>query len=120
MKKVPSLHALNALRDQLFPARFTCKTCLAKHLTSNVSPRRRLPSSSLPSLSRGSRSASQVASATTIDAKKQIPIEFKELYDLLKALGELGSAFVNASQLQLALRGLESTGSVIRVAGIFF
>ena len=119
MKIAPSLRALAALRDQVSLRPFTCRSCAVKRPVFDVSRQQRSPSSWLPSLARGSRSASQVAPVTTVDAKKHIPTEFRELYNQLSSLGQFGSAYVNASQLQLALRGLESRNSVIRIGGIF-
>ena len=63
------------------------------------------------------RRASQIASVTSVNAPIPIPVERKELYDALKALEDSAAVYVNLSQLQLALRGLESGDSVTRVAG---
>lgn len=57
------------------------------------------------------------ASATAINAKKEIPPPFQELHANLSALKDEASTYANLDQLQLALRGLESKTSVTRVAG---
>lgn len=59
----------------------------------------------------------QIASVTTIGAKKTIPTEFKELQEELSNLRKVGANYTNLSQLQLALRGLESRDSIIRIGG---
>ena len=63
------------------------------------------------------RYLSSIAPVTTVNATKTIPEPFRELHHELNALETRAGAYVNLSQLQLALRGLESTEAVIRVAG---
>jgi hypothetical protein len=74
-----------------------------------------------PILSLGShvsrRKYSSTVSTTAIDARKPIPAAFQELHASLSDLEEEASIYINPSQLQLALRGLESENAVTRVAG---
>ena len=67
--------------------------------------------------SSGRRYASSIAAVTTINATKTIPSRCKELYEHLGALKHHCTSYVDLSQLELALRGLESEDAVIRVAG---
>ena len=64
-----------------------------------------------------SRTFSTVASTTAINATKTLPPTFKELHEALSELNTKAANYVNLSRLQLALRGLETTDTVIRVAG---
>ncbi len=63
------------------------------------------------------RTASTIPSVTAVNVKREIPSAFQELYGALKALESEAGVYVNTSQLQLALRGVESENAVIRVAG---
>ena len=63
------------------------------------------------------RTASTTASVTAVNAKREIPPAFQELYSSLKALETEAGVYVNTSQLHLALRGLESEDPVTRIAG---
>ena len=73
-----------------------------------------------PSLSKP-RTASTTASVTAVNAKREIPPAFQELYASLKALETEAGVYVNTSQLHLALRGIESENPVTRIAGqIYF
>ena len=73
-----------------------------------------------PHLSK-TRTASTTASVTAVNAKREIPPTFQELYGSLKALETNAGVYVNTSQLHLAVRGVESENSVTRIAGqIYF
>ena len=63
------------------------------------------------------RTASTTASVTAVNAKKEIPSAFQGLHASLKALETEAGVYVNTSQLQLALRGVESENPVTRIAG---
>ena len=63
------------------------------------------------------RTASTTASVTAVNAKKEIPSAFQDLHTSLKALETEAGVYVNTSQLQLALRGIESENPVTRIAG---
>ena len=62
-----------------------------------------------------SRSAATLASSTAINAPRNVPPEYRDLYQSLQALKDTASDFVNQSRLQLALRGLESAQPTIRI-----
>ena len=67
------------------------------------------------------RTESTTASVTAVNAKREIPPAFQELYASLKALETEAGVYVNTSQLHLALRGVESENPVTRIAGqIYF
>lgn len=62
------------------------------------------------------RHTSAVAQVTAINAHRELPPPFRELRDSLSSLQTEAAVYVNSSQLQLALRGLESENAVTRVA----
>lgn len=64
------------------------------------------------------RTTSTLASATAINATKQIPTFNRELHDALSELKSKAGNYVDLNRLQLALRGLETKDAVIRVAGM--
>lgn len=55
--------------------------------------------------------------SSAINAGKNVPPRFKELYAALNRVGDVATDRVNLSRLQLALRGLESEEPLVRVAG---
>lgn len=57
------------------------------------------------------------APVTVVNAKPEIPSRFDLLYKELSALQLEAAIYVNPSQLQLALRALESENAVTRIAG---
>lgn len=57
------------------------------------------------------------APVTVVNAKQEIPPPFELLYKELTALLLEATVYVNPSQLQLALRALESENAVTRIAG---
>lgn len=63
------------------------------------------------------RTASTTASVTAVNVKREIPFAFQDLYTSLKALETEAGVYVNTSQLQLAVRGVESENPVTRIAG---
>ncbi|EYE98463.1 uncharacterized protein EURHEDRAFT_448739 [Aspergillus ruber CBS 135680] len=54
--------------------------------------------------------------SAAINAGKNVPPRFKELYAALNRIGDVATDRVNLSRLQLALRGLESEEPLVRVA----
>lgn len=62
------------------------------------------------------RRASAIAQVTAINAHRELPPPFRELRDSLSSLQTEAAVYVNSSQLQLAVRGLESENAVTRVA----
>lgn len=67
---------------------------------------------------RQKRHASSVSPVTTINASKQIPAPYRELYDQLGVLRSQAATYVDLSKLQLAIKSLESENAVIRIAGM--
>ena len=57
-----------------------------------------------------------ISSVTSVDALKSLPKGREELYDALTALKFRAASYVNLSQVELALRGVESEKAVIRIA----
>ncbi|KAL8922305.1 MAG: hypothetical protein Q9208_005275 [Pyrenodesmia sp. 3 TL-2023] len=62
------------------------------------------------------RAASTITSVTAVNAKTAVPHAFRELHDALNVLQREAAVYTNLSQLQLALRGLESENGVTRIA----
>lgn len=56
-------------------------------------------------------------SVTAVNAQRDVPPKFQKLHRALNELKENALSYVNISKLQLALRGLESTSPVTRIAG---
>lgn len=56
------------------------------------------------------------APVTVVNAKQEIPPPFEVLYKELSTLQHDAAVYVNPSQLQLALRALESENAVTRIA----
>lgn len=63
------------------------------------------------------RTASTIPSVTAVNARPEVPPAYRNLYGALKALESDAGVYVNTSQLQLALKGVESENAVTRVAG---
>src|SRR6187551_1361247 len=105
-KSAPSVQALQLFRTQVLELPSKCQYC--KRRTSSITNTARrwlIPQSSV----RIKRNASHIAPVTIVNASQTIPLEYRELHEALKALSIFGATYSNASQLQLALRGLEST-----------
>ena len=96
---------------------FVCSLCRFHRSVYTILRKSNALSSAYASQHLGRRRLGSTASATAIDAKKVISPSFQELHTSLIALEERASAYINSSQLQLALRGLESENAVTRVAG---
>lgn len=62
------------------------------------------------------RCASTLSSTTAVNATKNVPARYKELYQALGDLRKKASGQVNISRLQLALQGLELETPTTRVA----
>ncbi|KAL8645511.1 MAG: hypothetical protein Q9226_007267, partial [Calogaya cf. arnoldii] len=67
-------------------------------------------------LSQCHQSTSTIASVTAVNAKKDIPHAFQPLYEALATAQREAAVYFNLSQLQLALRGLESENAITRIA----
>ncbi|KAI4173438.1 MAG: hypothetical protein LQ343_002971 [Gyalolechia ehrenbergii] len=99
-----SLHATNA---------YICPSCRARNVFNRI-PRPR--NSRLQAYPSTRRAASTITSVTAVNAKKDIPPAFQALHDALSGLQQEAAIYTNLSQLQLALRGLESENGVTRIA----
>lgn len=64
------------------------------------------------------RTASSLASSTAVTTAKAVPANVLELYEALLALKSQAAPYVNLSRVQLALRSLETTNPVVRIAGL--
>ncbi|OJD11508.1 hypothetical protein ACJ73_09524 [Blastomyces percursus] len=60
--------------------------------------------------------ASQSTATHTVNITRNIPERFQALYSALNGVHDTAANHVNTSRLQLALRGLETTRPVIRIA----
>ena len=63
------------------------------------------------------RHASTVTPATVVNAAKVVPSQVRGVYEALEVLQKDAGVYTSLSQLQLALRGLESENPVTRIAG---
>ena len=63
------------------------------------------------------RAASTTSSVTAVNVKREIPHHLRDLHASLKALEHDAGVYINTSQLQLALRGVESDNAITRIAG---
>ena len=97
------------------PSTFLCPSCLSRNafylLPSQIKSRSGFQARRHPSQRR------QTSTVAPITAHRELPPPFRELRDSLSSLQTDAAVYVNASQLQLALRGLESANAVTRVAG---
>ncbi|KAJ9371853.1 hypothetical protein DTO282F9_3182 [Paecilomyces variotii] len=99
---------------------FYCPSCATwrRTLSTTAATRAvtRRDTTSSPSYSIYRRPASTLATSSAINASKNVPPQYKDLYDALDEVREAAAEQVNLSRLQLAQRGLESETPVIRIA----
>ncbi|KAL9025083.1 MAG: hypothetical protein Q9196_006034 [Gyalolechia fulgens] len=93
---------------------YICPSCRARHAFNRIPTPRKSRLQPYPTTS---RAASTVTSVTAVNAKKDVPPAFRALHDALSRLQQEAAVYTNLSQLQLALRGLESENGVTRIAG---
>ncbi|MCJ1247978.1 hypothetical protein MMC30_005193 [Trapelia coarctata] len=123
--KAPSTRALRSLRSYLGFRPFICPSCRhnrpastvaaaatttttrASTQWSNYSPKHLKPLR---------RRVASITPVTAVNVPRTIPAANLRLYEELTALEKKAATFVHLSQLQLALRGLESEDPIIRVA----
>ena len=111
MPHPPSLHLLRTLRYCIEPSRARhTDRCTLRYAISAYTRRER-PRSSLARYV-----STTYHSSTAVTATKQIPLQFRNLYDGLVALQRDAPSHVNLGKLKLALRGLESPTPTVRVA----
>ncbi|PGH07278.1 hypothetical protein GX51_01822 [Blastomyces parvus] len=82
----------------------------------SLTPRRRNRTPNLRRARFASTFAPQSTAAHAVNITKNIPERLQGLYSALNAIHDTAANHVNSSRLQLALRGLETTRPVIRVA----
>lgn len=99
-------------RLQLAESFFFCPSCSRVRLSPSTASRRQISS-------QRSAATPTFASSSAVNATKNVPERFSELYKALKSVGDSASNHVNVSRLQLVLRSLETETPVIRVAGRF-
>lgn len=102
LKPVPSARLLRALRASIDGVEPVCSS--------------RQPHKARCTLRSRLSTVTRIAPATAVNAQRNIPAEYRELYESLNILGDAASVYVNVSQLKLALRNLETKNSVTRVA----
>ncbi|KAI4123282.1 MAG: hypothetical protein LQ347_006215, partial [Umbilicaria vellea] len=95
---------------------FICPSCLYRKKIADPQSRQKPQWHSTTRRRTWSRKASTVASVTAVDVPKEVPHTFRDLHESLGILQDKAANYVNLSQVKLALRGLESTDAVIRVA----
>ena len=105
--------------QRLLPARptapFVCPTCRLRTLGSI--PQRQRPQWAITQRQPSRiRRASTVSPVSIVDAVKHIPPAAQGLHEALTILEKDASIYTSLSQLQLALRGLESEAPTTRVA----
>ncbi|KAI4228718.1 MAG: hypothetical protein L6R36_001408 [Xanthoria steineri] len=111
---MPPIAANNYLISCLRPkSAYVCPSCCFRNainpLRKAKRPAHRVPVSA-------PRRASTIASVTAVNAKKDIPHAFHPLYEALAAVQREAAVYSNLSQIQLALRGLESENAITRIA----
>ncbi|KAL2372660.1 hypothetical protein BDBG_01245 [Blastomyces gilchristii SLH14081] len=114
----PKLHS--SLSKQAIPlteAVFFCPSCsIWRYSLPSLTTRRRNRTFN-PRRSRfTSTFAAQYRAAHTVNITRNIPERFQGLYSALNGVHDTAANHVNSSRLQLALRGLETTRPVIRLA----
>lgn len=114
MHPSPALSSTRSIAFKLAEA-YVCPSCHFKNATNRLRrPRKPGPRLSAPAR----RPASTITTVTAVNAKIAIPPAFRELHDALSVLQREAAVYTNLSQLQLALRGLESENGVTRIAGM--
>ena len=118
MPPKPAIGLFDRTLSTLIRLSFVCPVCSHRRAFSVKAHTLRAHqfSARRPQLSKP-RTASTTASVTAVNAKREIPSAFRDLYASLKALETEAGVYVNTSQFHLALRGVESENSVTRIAG---
>ena len=111
---LPKILRLERLLIAQRTASFVCPTCQYRSLSIAQIPRPEWLRTQ-HGQSRSKR-ASTVAPISIVNAAKHIPPAAHDLYKSLNTLEKDAPAYTSLSQLQLALRGLESENPVTRIA----
>ncbi|KAL8995636.1 MAG: hypothetical protein Q9169_004679 [Polycauliona sp. 2 TL-2023] len=111
---MPPNSASNLVRSA-FQSRsaYVCPSCCLRNATK---PLRKARSANYRVPVLAQRRASTITSVTAVNAKKDIPSAFRPLYEAIAALQTEAAVYSNLSQIQLALRGLESENAITRIA----
>lgn len=118
---IPSLWLLRWLYISTLSETFIWRSCLyRKHQSlTRLSPNVQRASRAPGYLKLLRQYTTSIAPVISVNATKEIPAAFRELHEKLGELEKKAATYVNLSQLQLALRGLESEDAVLRVAGSY-
>lgn len=100
--------------DRFLNDLFFCPSCTTWRTTKPPPPSFSRPSRLTTGIAR--RCASTLSSTTAVNATKNVPTRYRDLYGALGEVRKKASAHVNISRLQLALQGLESDTPTTRVA----
>ncbi|MCJ1385433.1 hypothetical protein MMC17_008556 [Xylographa soralifera] len=112
---------LRHLQPDIISKLYVCSSCLHKRALWTAASRARHANRSPDVYQRSQplkRHFSSVTSVTAVNVTRIIPTHSRRLYEELTAFEKETATFANLSQLQLALRGLESDEPTIRVAVI--
>ncbi|KAL8686069.1 MAG: hypothetical protein Q9218_007372 [Villophora microphyllina] len=92
---------------------YVCPNCIIGNALRQVT-RPQVSADRLPRSAR--RTVSTTPSVTAVNVQKDIPSAFRGLYDALGAFQRQAAVYANLSQIQLAVRGLESENGITRIA----
>lgn len=111
-----------SIAKALYTSPFVCLSCRYQTVVSPFKSRSKYESKYESAFNVCGRSLQQrhtpiPAPVTVVNAKQEIIPPFDLLYKELSALQLEAAVYVNPSQLQLALRALESENAVTRIAG---
>ncbi|PGH36645.1 hypothetical protein GX50_00507 [[Emmonsia] crescens] len=114
----PKLHySLSKQAGPFTEAVFFCPSCsIWRRSILSPTSRPRYRNLSLRRTRSASTFASPSTAAHTVNFTRNVPERFQGLYSALNGVHDTAANHVNSSRLQLALRGLETTRPVIRVA----
>lgn len=101
LNPVPSARLLRILGASIDEKKLVCSFCRLQR----------------PRKTSKSKYSTRIAPTTSINPQKNIPPEYKDLYERLDVFGRTASVYVNISQLRLALKNLETKHGVTRIAG---
>lgn len=114
MPPSPALKTVRYLPLKL-PGQYICPTCSFRNVSTQFRKRKKNCQRKPPP---ARRAVSTISSVTAVNAKKDIPHAFRDLYEGLTVLQKEAAVYTKLGQLQLALRGLESENGITRVAGM--
>ncbi|MCJ1434274.1 hypothetical protein MMC27_003641 [Xylographa pallens] len=110
---------LRYLQPDIISQLYICSSCLSKRAFWTTASRAHYKNRSLDVYQRShplKRYIASVTSVTAVNVTRTIPKHNRRLHEELTVFENKAATFANVSQLQLALRGLESDDPTIRVA----